>query len=161
MALTDKLTAIADAIRGKTGGTETLNLDQMAEEIAGIESGSGSSGAQYETGTFIGDGTARVSIPVSFEPDFIHIRLEDLSSTLDANHVLAATFVKDFAAHMVNRAANSTTLVNGGHYLGIEGYYCNSLIAPTYADGVFSGAISPSARTYYNGASYIWNAGKW
>ena len=39
MALTDKLTAIADAIRGKTGGTEELTLDQMAVEIEGISGG--------------------------------------------------------------------------------------------------------------------------
>lgn len=44
MALTDKLTAIADAIRGKTGGTEELTLDRMAVEIAGI-SGGGSGGS--------------------------------------------------------------------------------------------------------------------
>jgi hypothetical protein len=41
MALTDKLTAIADAIRGKTGKTDGLTLDQMAAEIAGIEAGGG------------------------------------------------------------------------------------------------------------------------
>lgn len=41
MALTDKLSAIADAIRGKTGGTEELTLDQMVDAIAGIESGGG------------------------------------------------------------------------------------------------------------------------
>lgn len=41
MALTDKLTAIADAIRGKTGGTGLLTLDQMATEISGIEAGGG------------------------------------------------------------------------------------------------------------------------
>lgn len=41
MALTDKLKAIADAIRGKTGGTESLTLDQMVTEIAGIQSGGG------------------------------------------------------------------------------------------------------------------------
>lgn len=41
MALTDKLTAIADAIRGKTGGTDKLTLDQMPAEIAGIEAGGG------------------------------------------------------------------------------------------------------------------------
>ena len=41
MALTDKLTAIANAIRGKTGGTEAMTLDQMATEIAGIETGGG------------------------------------------------------------------------------------------------------------------------
>jgi hypothetical protein len=41
MALTDKLSAIADAIRGKTGGTEEMTLDQMVDAIAGIESGGG------------------------------------------------------------------------------------------------------------------------
>ncbi len=41
MALIDKLTAIADAIRAKTGGTDTLTLDDMATEIAGIETGGG------------------------------------------------------------------------------------------------------------------------
>lgn len=39
MALTDKLTAIADAIRSKTGGTEALTLDGMAEAVAGLETG--------------------------------------------------------------------------------------------------------------------------
>lgn len=41
MALTDKLTAIADAIRGKTGVTDALTLDAMAAAIAAIEVGSG------------------------------------------------------------------------------------------------------------------------
>lgn len=36
MAVFDKLTAIADAIREKTGGTATLTLDQMAYKIKGI-----------------------------------------------------------------------------------------------------------------------------
>lgn len=41
MALTDKLTAIADAIRGKTGKTDGMTLDQMATEISGISTGGG------------------------------------------------------------------------------------------------------------------------
>ena len=41
MALTEKLTAVADAIRDKTGKTEEMTLDQMAKEIAGIETESG------------------------------------------------------------------------------------------------------------------------
>ena len=40
MALTDKLTAIGDAIRGKTGSTDLLTLDQMITEITNIQ-GSG------------------------------------------------------------------------------------------------------------------------
>ena len=39
MALTDKLTAIADAIREKTGKTDSMTLEQMPTEIAGISVG--------------------------------------------------------------------------------------------------------------------------
>ena len=38
MALTDKLTAIANAIRAKDGSTATMTLDQMPEKIAAISS---------------------------------------------------------------------------------------------------------------------------
>ena len=43
MALTDKLIAIADAIREKTGHTESMTLDEMAIEISNISAGSGGS----------------------------------------------------------------------------------------------------------------------
>ena len=39
MALIDKLTAIADAIREKTGSTEEMTLTEMAEAVAGISVG--------------------------------------------------------------------------------------------------------------------------
>lgn len=39
MALINKLTAIADSIREKTGKTDVLTLDQMPLEIAGIQTG--------------------------------------------------------------------------------------------------------------------------
>lgn len=41
MALTDKLTAIADAIRAKTGDTAKMTLDGMVGAIASIEAGGG------------------------------------------------------------------------------------------------------------------------
>jgi hypothetical protein len=41
MALTNKLSAIGDAIREKTGKTELLTLDQMPVEIKAIETGGG------------------------------------------------------------------------------------------------------------------------
>ena len=40
MALADKLTAIADAIRSKTGSTEPMTLDEMATAILNITTGS-------------------------------------------------------------------------------------------------------------------------
>ena len=39
MALIDKLTSIADAIREKTGKTDAMTLEQMPVEIAAIQSG--------------------------------------------------------------------------------------------------------------------------
>lgn len=39
MSINSKMTAIADAIRGKTGKTEEMTLDQMATEITSIETG--------------------------------------------------------------------------------------------------------------------------
>lgn len=41
MALTDKLTAIANAIRSKTGGSDLLTLDEMPQEIQSIQTGGG------------------------------------------------------------------------------------------------------------------------
>ena len=41
MALTDKLSAIGDAIRSKTGKSDLLTLDEMPVEIAAIETGGG------------------------------------------------------------------------------------------------------------------------
>ena len=47
MALVDKLTNIANAIRGKTGGTDKLTLDEMATAIEGIESGGGGGDGEF------------------------------------------------------------------------------------------------------------------
>lgn len=41
MALTDKLSAIGNAIREKTGKSDLLTLEQMPQEIAGIQTGVG------------------------------------------------------------------------------------------------------------------------
>ena len=56
MALTDKLSAIGEAIRAKTGKSDKLTLDQMPGEIAGITSG--------------GSGDVTLLEGLSFELDF-------------------------------------------------------------------------------------------
>ena len=48
MALTDKLTAIGDAIRDKTGSTDLLTLDAMPTAISGITTGGGEGGGLTE-----------------------------------------------------------------------------------------------------------------
>ena len=49
MALINKLTAIANAIREKTGNTANLTLDEMATAIQNISVGSGSSSVDNKT----------------------------------------------------------------------------------------------------------------
>ena len=49
MSVYEKMTALADAIRSKTGETDLLTLDGMSEAIAGIATGGG---AKIATGTF-------------------------------------------------------------------------------------------------------------
>ena len=50
MALTDKLKAIADAVRAKTGGTALLTLDEIVSAIRGISGG----GAPFTNATTLG-----------------------------------------------------------------------------------------------------------
>lgn len=50
MALTDKLTAIADAIRAKNGSTDAMTLAQMPEKITNIQTGTDTSDATAEAG---------------------------------------------------------------------------------------------------------------
>lgn len=49
MALTDKLKAIADAIRAKTGKTDQMTLDEMPTEIASITTGGGTTSGSTST----------------------------------------------------------------------------------------------------------------
>lgn len=51
MALTDKLTAIADATRAKTGTTEQMTLDEIATAISGISSSKGVIMLSFPTAT--------------------------------------------------------------------------------------------------------------
>jgi hypothetical protein len=55
MALTNKLSAIGDAIREKTGKSALLTLDQMPEEIKSIVSGGGGGDLPEETLVITGD----------------------------------------------------------------------------------------------------------
>lgn len=101
MALIDKLTAIADAIRGKTGGTALLTLDDMAAAIAGIPSGGGSaSGLAYDMGEFVpeadtiaGENTY-ISHNLGEKPGFILVWTDDyVGVTNPYNNVTALGFV--------------------------------------------------------------------
>lgn len=66
MALTSKLTAIADAIRAKTGETGKMNLEQMPAKIGGISGGGGGFDfSQITTTISMFEGSEAVSIDLS------------------------------------------------------------------------------------------------
>lgn len=61
MSVNSKMTAIADAIRTKTGSTDTLTLDGMAEAINGIEVGVDTSDATASASDILSNKTAYVN----------------------------------------------------------------------------------------------------
>lgn len=83
------LTGIADAIRGKTGGTDPIPVPDMAAQIAGISGGGDSSAVQYKSKlvTLTGTWNERVSIDFGFDPDLI-IVFSDKTVTLGGGNFL-------------------------------------------------------------------------
>ena len=89
MALTDKLTNIADAIREKTGSTRTVNLEEMAAAIAGI-TGGGVIGLAYDMGEFVLDADVKAHDPflphnLGEIPEFILVWTDDFAGLSEEN----------------------------------------------------------------------------
>lgn len=129
MALTDKLTSVADAIRAKTGDTALLTLDQMPTAIEGISSGGGEDGKKVATGTItISEGSKFSNTTIasvgglSFTPTCVFI-VPVTGCSLTTGYVLCASYVSNGVSQSVvaNGASSSKTRVNtGGIYGKIE-----------------------------------------
>lgn len=126
MALTDKLAAIADAIRGKTGGTELLTLDGMVDAINTIQTGSGGTGLAYDMGEFILDADIKsnssslINNPIPHNlgatPDFILVWTDHWAGITEAPYTDTTTMV-GFAwlnglTGMIGRASASVNVTN-------------------------------------------------
>lgn len=105
MALTDKLTAIGNAIRAKTGKTGTLTLPQMVTEIQGI-SGSGIEPQQVtvpmlkempqrfiDEVEYTGDNEARITFPANVT--ITGIQYSDRASATASGKVAVVTGLSD------------------------------------------------------------------
>ena len=112
MSVNSKMTAIADAIRGKTGGTNPLTLDQMATAIAEIQTGGG------------GD---EMYIALSNDT------LSDYSLPSGVNSVRAYLF----AGSKNLKTANLSALdVSGGGMIGTYAFYqCEKLESVVFPSG--------------------------
>ena len=170
MALTDKLTAIADAVRAKTGGTELLTLDAIASAISGIQS-SDSPETNIGFGYFIGDGTSRIQLSIPPESTNVLIWYENLvdcllrSENFDLQDLIAAEITQEmFRTISVYSNDKTNGNVISGH---LNGYACEYRFRNheiTFQNGTFTiGNINNSSYTVSpkktaNGKKYYWFA---
>ena len=111
MALTDKLTAIADAIRSKGGTTDQLTLAGMVDAINAIQAGGGSGGGHaFQCGTVVSvDGTNLV-VPCTLD-NILIVRKYTTNSKNTAYLLNATLLVSDgmkiqIATDSVGKLAN-------------------------------------------------------
>lgn len=181
MALTDKLTAIAEAIRGKTGGTDKLTLDQMPAEIAGIETGGDSGGGlAYDMGEFVLDedtqANSGLAIPHALGevPGCVLVWTEDFSGLTSDNPVSYTTatsvgylLLDGLFGEVGQRYTSSATAISNiyaGFTIPASEYRAGVTTPSSVAYGVFSGdgALLPTAECFYlcrPGGNIFWRAG--
>ena len=154
MSINSKMTAIADAIRDKTGKTDSLTLDQMATEIAGIETGGGNSGMEllYETTFTLEESQVGVSktdivtietgIKQGHQRNLYLVVIEcinDTDSDDSYNHFKARTqtFCLDGGVYFQNQANSGINITaKYGMYGAIFGLYVNSGTQANKGNGV-------------------------
>ena len=170
MALIDKLTAIADAVRAKTGGTELLTLDAIASAISGIQS-SDSPETNIGFGYFIGDGTNRIQLSIPLESTNVLIWYENLvdcmlrSENFDSQDLIAAEITQErFRTISVYSKDKTNSKVVSGYLNGYACEYSSMNHEITFQNGTLTiGNINNSSNTSSpkktaNGKKYYWFA---
>ena len=113
MALTDKLTAIADAIRSKGGTTDQLTLAGMVDAINAIQTGGGSGvGQAFQCGTVVSADGTNLVVPCTL--DNILIVRKYIDNTSNMAYLLNATLlVADGLKIQIGTNSNGS-LINQG-----------------------------------------------
>ena len=138
MALTDKLKAIADAIRSKTGSTESMSLDGMATEISNISTGG------------------------SIEEPYV-IETYDSAGNLIEAELVGHTKIRDNFFYACSKLA-LISLPSGVTIIGNSVFYnCSNLTSITIPDSVTSFGdwafynCTSLTDVYYTGTVAQWN----
>lgn len=142
MSVNSKMTAIADAIRAKTGGTDALTLDGMAEAVAGIEAGGS---VEVESGTVTLSSDRYGHVFVDYIPDILIVYSENDENPTHSSRNGIWAFVKD------NVSSLSWFF---GYNNGTGKYYVPFAMSHTASDGnmlvagEFNGMLIAAASPY-------------
>lgn len=169
MSINTKMTAIADAIRAKTGGTEALTLDGMAEAIAGLELGGGlpdtieavAGGTHTLTSNVGGYGSFTIEHGLGVRPDAVLFYIsEGLSSSIKSYCYMCLIARTDVYVPDVGRGDEMVTT----GYVNANGYILASAQSRSSSHSALSTStsftISDPNNTGYKAASYKWIAVK-
>ena len=171
MALTDKLTAIADAIRSKGGTTDQLTLTGMVDAINAIQTGSEGAGLAYDMGEFVLDADTKALNPPSIPhnlgevPEFILVWTDDFAGLSKENPAaqqcnLGYVWLKNLTGMLqrLSTAATGDSLTVNFNLM--SGDYRLQPIAP---NSVAYLAKQPTAEGFglnqMAGNNYYWRAG--
>lgn len=156
MALTSKLTNIANAIRGKTGKSGKMTLEQMVTEINSISGGGLPSGfsaiarGTYTLGSAVsGAGTFVVEHNLGYVPDmFLFYAPSNIATTYS----------------MLYAFRSPTFGWRGSTYLNLCGYHGNSTTTLSATNVTTSYGVKTltstqaTITTYSTSTSYYWRA---
>lgn len=158
MSVAEKMTAIADAIREKTGGTDLLTLDGMAAAIpevfaAGVAEAEAACAAKHFVGSFVGDGTRVASFEMPFKPDILVVS-NFSSEIMNTASAIASVHYNGYTGGTLHAYG---CVSNGGNYY-MSLMTASSVAAKlVYADGVMTVqniGNSTYPGFFYNGAEY-------
>lgn len=127
MSVNTKMTAIADAIRAKTGGTAALSLDAMAEAIAGLGSGLSDDIEEINYGTYehasssyTGSGYAYVEHGLSGIPH-LFAAVVDMDYSASIPKIDDGTIVASVSTNPVSTSGGSIYSIGAQVYTAYDG----------------------------------------
>ena len=115
MALTDKLTAIADAIRSKSGTTDQLTLAGMVDAINAIQTGGGSGGGQaFQCGSVVSADGTNLVVPCTLD-NILIVRNFPPNRSNTAYLLNANLLVADgMKIQLVSNSSSNSNIINIG-----------------------------------------------
>lgn len=163
MSVQEKMTAIADAIRDKTGSAGLLTLDDMAASVpevyeAGRTAEKEDCDAQFFKTSFIGNNTTAVSLNIPFLPDILTISTFSDYATARRKNTL---WTIEFDTRSASRYQGLIGQITSAGQAGLSRVGGNSLPnCYTYANGVFTWKHPSLTPVFTSNARYFVSAAK-